>query len=373
VVEPGGDPAAENGTDSRRREQDIDINTSTPSIARAYDYLLGGKDNFAVDRAASEELKAAAPEITLLAEANRAFIRQVVRYLVGTAGIRQIIDIGSGLPTAGNVHEIAQEIAPETRVVYVDNDPIVLAHGRALLATNENTTMMTADLRWPDEIFDSPRTRRLIDTGEPFAVLLGGILMHLDDEEDPEGTAASIRDRLPSGGYLMISNTCDTGEPRARTPPRLRRQQHGQPLLPHVAGADPLLRRARPRRTRTRRQQPVAAGPGHARPQQPGARAAHRRPRPQTLTSGRRRPPGPPDPRPAKRWPGLSSRSPRVSSRRLLLTAVGRSPPVDSCGELGAEATSTGPGRSSTGPAFARREPDSTQSTEAKPGRNGTS
>ena len=216
MVDPSGDPAVENGTGSRLREQDVDLNTSTPSIARAYDYLLGGKDNFAVDRAASEELKAAAPEITLLAEANRAFIRQVVRYLVGTAGIRQIIDIGSGLPTAGNVHEIAQEIAPETRVVYVDNDPIVLAHGRALLATNENTTVMTADLRWPDEIFDSPRTRHLIDTGEPFAVLLGGILMHLNDEEDPEGTAASVRDRLPSGGYLMISNTCDTGEPRAR-------------------------------------------------------------------------------------------------------------------------------------------------------------
>lgn len=215
MTEASGDPATAGGAQAWRQVDDIDLNTSTPSIARAYDYLLGGKDNFAVDRTASEELKAAAPEITLLAEANRAFIRQVVRYLVGTAGIRQIIDIGSGLPTAGNVHEIAQQIAPETRVVYVDNDPIVLAHGRALLATNDNTTVMTADLRWPDEIFDSAQTHQLVDTTEPFAVLLGGILMHLDDKESPEATAAGIRDRLPPGGYLMISNACDTGETRA--------------------------------------------------------------------------------------------------------------------------------------------------------------
>ena len=214
MTEPSGDPRT-SGDETRWHAEDIDLNTNTPSIARAYDYLLGGKDNFAVDRTASEAMKAAAPEVTLLAEANRAFIRQVVRYLVGTAGIRQIIDIGSGLPTAGNVHEIAQEIAPETRVVYVDNDPIVLAHGRALLATNDNTAVMTADLRAADDIFGSAQTQRLIDETEPFAVLLGGILMHVDDEEDPEAIAAGIRDRLPPGGYLMVSNTCDTGETRA--------------------------------------------------------------------------------------------------------------------------------------------------------------
>ncbi|MBB5158498.1 SAM-dependent methyltransferase [Saccharopolyspora phatthalungensis] len=194
----------------------VDINTEEVSIARVYDYLLGGKDNFAVDRAACEAMIEVVPETPLLARAKRYFLRQAVRYLVGEAGIRQIIDIGSGLPTAGNVHEIAQEIAPEARVVYVDNDPIVLAYGRALLADDTATTVLNGDLREPDTIFDHPETERFIDFTEPFAVLLSGILMHLEDEDNPEDVAASIRDRLPSGGYLLVSNTCDTGEPRAR-------------------------------------------------------------------------------------------------------------------------------------------------------------
>ncbi|MFI0468100.1 MULTISPECIES: SAM-dependent methyltransferase [Saccharopolyspora] len=194
----------------------VDVNTEEVSIARVYDYCLGGKDNFAVDRAACEAMMEVVPETPLLAQANRCFLRQAVKYLVGEAGIRQIVDIGSGLPTAGNVHEVAQEIAPETRVLYVDNDPIVLAHGRALLANETTTTVINADLRRPDTIFEHPEAERLIDATEPFAVLLGGILMHLEDEEDPEGVAASIRDRLPSGGYLLVSNTCGTGEPRAQ-------------------------------------------------------------------------------------------------------------------------------------------------------------
>ncbi|MER7011561.1 SAM-dependent methyltransferase [Saccharopolyspora sp. NPDC000359] len=194
----------------------VQINTDEVSIARIYDFALGGKDNFAVDRAAADAMIAVVPETMLLAKANRYFVRQAVRYLVGEAGIRQIIDIGSGLPTAGNVHEIAQEIAADTRVVYVDNDPIVLAHSRALLAANDRTTFLNADLREPEAIFTHPETKRLIDQSEPFAVLLGGVLMHLEDEEDPEGVAAGIRDRLPSGGFLLASNTCDNGEPRAR-------------------------------------------------------------------------------------------------------------------------------------------------------------
>lgn len=210
-----GSPATTSEGEARQRAEELDINTSTSSVARLYDYLLNGKDNYEVDRVATHQLLDAVPEIQLLAQANRAFIRQAVRYLVGTAGIRQIIDIGSGLPTAGNVHEIAQEVDPEVRVVYADNDPIVLAHGRALLATNANTVVMQADLRRPREIFDAAQTHQLIDETKPFAVLLGGILMHLYDEEDPDGVAAGIRDRLPSGGYLMVSNTCDTGEQRA--------------------------------------------------------------------------------------------------------------------------------------------------------------
>lgn len=192
------------------------IDTSVPSIARVYDYLLGGKHYYEVDRVASEAMIDAVPETTLLAAANRSFIRRAVRFLVGESGIDQILDIGSGLPTAGNVHEIAQEINPNTRVVYVDKDPIVLANGRALLSANENTIVITADLRDPDAIFENPETRRLLDLSRPLAVILGGILMHIEDEENPHGIVATIRDRLPSGSYLVHSGCADPGEPRAR-------------------------------------------------------------------------------------------------------------------------------------------------------------
>lgn len=192
------------------------IDTSKASIARVYDYHLGGKDNYPVDRAAGDAVIEAVPDVVLLARANRAFLRRAVRYLVNEAGIRQIIDIGSGLPTRGNVHEIAHEIDPSVRVVYVDNDPVVLAHGRALLADNDTTTVITADLREPDAIFEHRDTRRFINEDEPFAVLLAAVLHHLEDEEDPHGIVASVRDRLPSGGYLLVANIHDTGEERAR-------------------------------------------------------------------------------------------------------------------------------------------------------------
>ena len=192
------------------------IDTSVPSIARVYDYLLGGKHYYEVDRVASEAMIEAVPETTLMASANRSFIRRAVRFLVGEAGLDQVLDIGSGLPTAGNVHEIAQEINPNTRVVYVDKDPIVLANGRALLSANENTTVIQADLREPETILDDPETQRLIDTTRPFGVILGGVLMHLEDEEEPQRVVDTIRDRLPSGSYLVHSGCCDPGEARAR-------------------------------------------------------------------------------------------------------------------------------------------------------------
>jgi SAM-dependent methyltransferase len=203
-----------------------DIDTDTPAISRVYDYLLGGKHNYAVDRDASQAMIDAVPEITLMAQANRAFGRRAVEYLVGEAGIRQILDIGSGLPTARNVHEVAQEIEPAVRVAYVDKDPIVLAYARALLSTDDNTTVITADLRNPDEIFADPEVRRLIDMNEPFAVLLGGVMMHLEDDEDPAGVAARIRDRLPSGGYLMHCGCADPGDPRAKELNRIFAETH---------------------------------------------------------------------------------------------------------------------------------------------------
>ncbi len=196
------------------------IDPNIPSIARVYDYVLGGKDHYEPDRRAAQSMMDVLPETPLMARDNRLFLQRAVRYLIAEAGIRQIIDIGSGLPTAGNVHEIAHEIDPEVRVVYVDNDPIVLAHGRALLATNPNTTVIVADLRRPDPIFDDPATRDFIDLSEPFAILTASILQHLADDEDPEGVAGGLIDRLPSGGYLLSANFLSGDDPRA---PRIER------------------------------------------------------------------------------------------------------------------------------------------------------
>ena len=198
------------------RPAPVGVDVSKPSVARVYDYVLGGKDHFEVDRRAAESFLRVLPESPLLARDNRDFLRRGVRYLIAEAGIRQIIDIGSGLPTAGNVHELAHELDPSVRVVYVDNDPIVLAHGRALLADNKRTTVITADIRMPDSIFDHPTTGQFIDAREPFAVLAAGILHHLSDEEKPEQVAAAIRKRLPAGGYLLVANFLDAGETRAR-------------------------------------------------------------------------------------------------------------------------------------------------------------
>lgn len=193
-----------------------EVDLSKPSIARVYDYVLGGRDNFEIDRKAAEGFVSKLPEAPLIARDNRNFIRRGVRYLVAEAGITHIIDIGSGLPTAGNVHEIAHEVDPAVRVVYVDNDPVVLAHGRALLADNDTTTVITADLRDPDSIFGDPTVAEFVDLPQPFAVLTAGILHHLSDEEDPAGIVEAIKQRLTPGSYLLITNFVDSGEPRAK-------------------------------------------------------------------------------------------------------------------------------------------------------------
>jgi hypothetical protein len=181
------------------------INTGVPNPARIYDYLLGGKDNFPADREVAEQLLAIAPVARDVAEDNRAFLRRAVRFLTREAGIRQFMDLGSGLPTQGNVHEIAQAIIPDARVVYVDNDAMVVTHGRALLAA-DNTVVIQADLREPDDILGHPEVRELIDFNEPIALLLTAILHFIPDEEDPLGIVARFRDALPSGSYLAISH-----------------------------------------------------------------------------------------------------------------------------------------------------------------------
>jgi hypothetical protein len=184
------------------------IDVTTPSIARAYDVVLGGKDNFAVDRQVVGEMLKIAPGLPQVAAYNRQALVRGVRYLTAEAGIRQFLDLGSGLPTVENTHQVAQRIAPDARVVYVDNDPIVLAHGRALLARNDNTTVVTADLRDPAAILAHPEVNRLIDWSQPVGVMLVGILHHLHDDEDPKGVAKAYMDAVPPGSYLFMTAFC---------------------------------------------------------------------------------------------------------------------------------------------------------------------
>lgn len=192
-----------------------EINPEVPSIARVYDYFLGGKDNFPADRAAAAAVEKVFPQGKQLGWESRMLLRRATRELV-RAGVRQFLDIGSGLPTAGNVHEIAHEIDPEVRVVYIDNDPVVLAHGRALLADEVTTTVVQADLRHPDGIFDNPEVRALLDFDQPVAVFLASILHHFDDSDDPWALSRKIRDRISSGSYMLITHFYDSGDPVCR-------------------------------------------------------------------------------------------------------------------------------------------------------------
>jgi hypothetical protein len=190
------------------------LNPSVPNVARIYDRLLGGKDNYQADRDAAARLQALLPDAAKAARDNRHFLERVVRYLVGQAGIRQIIDIGTGLPTRDNVHEVAQRIAPETRVVYVDNDRVVVRHGMALLATNANVAMVEADLRAPREIMTDPDTWRLIDFDSPVAVLMLASLHFVTDAENPQAIVRLWRETMRHGSYLAISHiTADEVEP----------------------------------------------------------------------------------------------------------------------------------------------------------------
>ncbi|SEH00717.1 S-adenosyl methyltransferase [Nonomuraea solani] len=196
-------------------EQDkalAEIDTSKPSVSRVYDYMLGGKDNYEIDRQVAAAALAIAPDAPQAAQANREFLRRTVRYLTAEAGIRQFLDIGSGLPTQGNVHEIAQSVNPGTHVVYVDHDPIVLVHGRALLAVDETTAIVNADAREPEEILGDPKTRALIDFDEPVGLLMFGILHHLSDDEDPGSVLRRLVAPLASGSHVVISHFHNPGE-----------------------------------------------------------------------------------------------------------------------------------------------------------------
>lgn len=185
-----------------------EINTSVAHPARVYDYWLGGKDNFAADRALGDAIMAAVPTIQVMARANRAFLGRAVSYLAAEAGIRQFLDIGTGIPTVGNTHEVAQQVAPEARVLYVDNDPIVLAHARALMTSHHAgaTAFIEADLREPQKILADPALAETLDLSRPVALMLVAVLMYFRDSEDPQGMVSALVDALPSGSYLAVTH-----------------------------------------------------------------------------------------------------------------------------------------------------------------------
>ncbi|MPY79094.1 MAG: hypothetical protein GEV04_11495 [Actinophytocola sp.] len=188
---------------------EIDVPLDKPTSARAYGWMLGGKDNYEVDRNSIQTVVQEFPGCVDIARQNRQFLYRAVRYLVRDAGITQFIDMGCGLPTDNNVHQVAQQFNPETRVVYVDIDPIVLAHGRALLAKDSATTVITADMREPETILEHPDTRRLIDFSEPVAVLFLSVGHHLQDSDPGEGPRHALRhiidDLAVPGSHLAVS------------------------------------------------------------------------------------------------------------------------------------------------------------------------
>jgi hypothetical protein len=189
------------------------IDTSTAHPARVYDFWLGGKDNFAADREAAELALQAYPELAKAVQSNRAFLARAVRYLTGEAGIRQFLDIGTGIPSADNTHEVAQREAPDSRIVYVDNDPIVLLHAQALLSSTPEgaTDYLQADLHDPSTIL--AEAGQTLDFSQPVALMLLAILQFIPDSEDPYGLVSRLVDALPSGSYLVISHPTDDFNP----------------------------------------------------------------------------------------------------------------------------------------------------------------
>ena len=189
-----------------------EIDTSRPHPARMYDFFLGGKNHFAADRETAKTVLASAPTTLVAARENRAFLGRAVRYLVAEAGIRQFLDIGTGLPTTDNVHDVAQAVEPSARVVYADNDPLVLAHARALLTSSPEgrTAYIHADLRDPAAILAAPAVREVLDFSQPIALITVAVLHFVHDEFKPAAALATLLDALPSGSYLAASHV--TGE-----------------------------------------------------------------------------------------------------------------------------------------------------------------
>jgi len=212
-----GDQSAYSWNDA---EKDLmeGIDTTVPHSARIWNYWLGGKDNYPVDRAAGDQFLKAYPGMAAEARANRQFLSRAIRYLVIKAGVRQFLDIGTGLPTADNTHEIAQRLNPACRIVYVDNDPLVLAHARALLTSTPEgvTDYVDADLHDPDAILDA--AANTLDFSVPIALILSGIMGHIADNGGPHAIVRRLMDRLPSGSYLMLQDGTTVSQANADAP-----------------------------------------------------------------------------------------------------------------------------------------------------------
>ncbi len=217
---------------------DLRVNTEVPHSARLWNYWLDGKDNFASDRAAGDEIARQLPSIIDMAVADRAFLGRMVRHLVAERGIRQILDIGTGLPTADNTHQVAQSIAPDARVVYVDNDPLVLVHARALLTSTPEgvTEYLEADLNDPDAIV--AQAARTLDLSRPVAVTLLGILHFIRDDEEARDVVSRLVDALPSGSYLAIAHGCHDINREAADKIVSYWNEHGTPKILYRSSAE---------------------------------------------------------------------------------------------------------------------------------------
>jgi SAM-dependent methyltransferase len=192
--------------------EDLDIDTERPTLARAYDYLLGGEHNFASDREMIRQAMEFMPDLPIQAQANRGFLHRAVNFLVAS-GIRQFLDIGSGIPTRGNVHEVAQKAAQDAKVVYVDIDPVAVSHSRQLLAGNRNTAVIQEDARNAKAIVEHPDVRALFDFDQPVAVLMVALLHVIPDADDPYAIVATLRSVMAPGSYLVIGHGTADGRP----------------------------------------------------------------------------------------------------------------------------------------------------------------
>jgi hypothetical protein len=191
-----------------------DVDVDLPSAARVYDYLLGGAHNFAADRAVGEKVLSVLPDGRQVAISNRSFLRRAVRFLL-EQGVTQFLDLGSGIPTSGNVHEIAQRADPTAKVLYVDYDEVAVAHSELMLAGNANATVLACDLTRPEDVLDAPITREFLDFSRPIGLLLVAVFHFVPDDKDPAGIVAAYREALPAGSYIALSHLTADHQPDA--------------------------------------------------------------------------------------------------------------------------------------------------------------